>query len=1017
MARSEDVDFSYVESRQPGRGRLPARAFFASSLPGIDLDGPWRFRLAGGLGDVTAGFEAEDFAGDEADGWTDLPVPGMWQLHGHGAPAYTNIVYPFPIDPPRVPDENPTGEYRRVFEVPDDFPLHRGAVLRFEGVDSCFAVWLNGIRLGDGKGSRLPTEFDVSDTLRAGRNVLAVRVHQWSAGSYLEDQDMWWLSGIFRSVRIIPGGIADFFIHADFDPASGVGTLRVDTDSTATLSVPELGILREDPAGPHVCADIEPWSDETPRLYEGELVADGERIPLRIGFRSVTVDRGRVLVNGKPITFRGVNRHEWHPRTGRTLDRATMLEDVLMMKRHNVNAVRASHYPPHPDFLELCDTHGLWVIDECDLETHGFELVGWRGNPSDDAEWREAYLDRAERMVERDKNHPSVIMWSLGNESGVGENLAAMAEWIRGRDGSRLIHYEGARASCAYVDVYSEMYTGPDAVKLRGRREEPPTEDPTDDERRRALPFMLCEYAHAMGNGPGGLREYRDLFDEYPRLVGGFVWEWIDHGIEQTAADGTTYFAYGGDFGEEVHDGNFVADGLVFPDRTPSPGLLDYKRISEPVRVLADAAAQTLTIVNRHHSRDTGYLAWTWRAEDDGLAVAHGTLNLPPIEPGSAATVPWPWTELPAAHPTAERWLTISGSLSADETWAAAGHEVTWAQVRTNEPAADLTSRRRSPAASAEPARVVAGEIQLGEGTFDPRSGVLRSIGGIGVDGPRLDLWRAPTDNDERSLLATSLAAAWRQAGLHRMHHKTLSVEPSESGLVVRERVAAAGVDHGMDVTYHWTATADGTLWLTVELEPYGPWPCTLPRQGVALTLPAALDQVEWFGEGPGEAYRDTGNDARVGRFRASVAQMQTPYVRPQENGNRRAVRWARFTAAAASAATGSAPASAAVTSAAAASASASTVPVDAASGLEVLGAPTTNLTARPWSTQALEAAQHQNDLRPDGRIHLHLDAEQCGIGSSSCGDPLHEREQIHPTATVFEVGFRTIPAFVGGRS
>jgi beta-galactosidase len=988
----EDLGLGYVESREPGRGRLRPRASFRGSRPSIELDGSWRFRLASGLADLTRGFEAEDFADDAPGlGWTDLPVPSMWQMHGHGEPAYTNIVYPFPVDPPRVPDANPTGEYRRAFEVPEDFPLET-AVLRFEGVDSCFAVWLNGIALGDGKGSRLPTEFDISHALRPGRNLLAVRVHQWSAGSYLEDQDMWWLSGIFRSVRVLARGLEDFFVHAGYDAATGTGTLRVETSgpAAATLSVPELGLHQADPAGPHRFADVEPWSDEVPRLYEGELVMDGERVPLRIGFRSVAVEGGRILVNGKPITFRGVNRHEWHPRTGRTLERETMLEDVLLMKRHNINAVRTSHYPPHPEFLDLCDTYGLWVVDECDLETHGFELVGWRGNPSADPAWREAYLDRAQRMVERDKNHPSIIMWSLGNESGVGENLAAMAEWIRARDSSRLIHYEGDHASCAYVDVFSEMYTGFAATLLRGKGEEEPAADPADDAHRRALPFMLCEYAHAMGNGPGGLREYRDLFDAYPRLAGGFVWEWIDHGIEQTDADGATYYAYGGDFGEEVHDGNFVADGLLFPDRTPSPGLSDFKRISEPVRVSCDAAARTITIENRHHSRDTGYLAWRWRAEDEGLLIEQGALDLAPIAPGGSATVPWPQAVSQAC------WLTVAGVLAQDEPWAEAGHEVTWAQV---EAAAQAQSDADTPRAASESglshaplgqpsatsAHVADGTIRLGDGEFDAATGVLRRLGGIEVGGPRLDLWRAPVDNDERSLYAVPLADTWRQAGLHRMRHKTLSVEPSESELVVRGRVAAAGVDHGMDVAYRWSPDGRGTLWLRVEFEPYGTWPVTLPRRGVAMTLPGTLDQVEWFGEGPGEAYRDTGNDVRVGRFRADVARMQTPYVRPQENGNRRGVRWARFTSASGAAG------------------------AERAAGLEVLGAPSTNLTARPWSTSALEAARHRNELRPDGLIHLHLDDEQCGIGSSSCGDPLPESEHLLPAPASFAVGFRVI--------
>ena len=497
-------------------------------------------------------------------------------------------------------------------------------MLRFEGVDSCFAVWLNGVRLGDGQGSRLPTEFDVSGTLRPGRNVLAVRVHQWSAGSYLEDQDMWWLSGIFRPVRIVARGLEDFFVHADFDPGSGRGTLSVQTTVSgfpARLTVPELGLADADPASPHVIEDVEPWSDERPRLYAGEIAAGDERVAVSIGFRRVLVVDGVLTVNGVPVLLRGVNRHEWDPRTGRTLSPETMLADVLAMKRHNINAVRTSHYPPDPRFLDLCDAYGLWVIDECDLETHGFVFEDWRGNPSDDPAWREAYLDRAARMVERDKNHPCVIAWSLGNEAGTGENLAAMAAWIRARDGSRLIHYEGDHENCSYADVYSRMYVGYPELAALGHRQEPRTADPRHDAHRRGLPFLLCEYAHAMGNGPGGLREYGELFEAHPRLAGGFVWEWIDHGIARTAADGTPYcpyYANGGDFGEEVHDGNFVIDGLVFPDRTPSPGLLEYKKVAEPVRIEVDPRARTISVRNLHHTRDTGYLGWQWVLEEDG---------------------------------------------------------------------------------------------------------------------------------------------------------------------------------------------------------------------------------------------------------------------------------------------------------------------------------------------------------------------------------------------------------------
>jgi beta-galactosidase len=971
---STDADFCYLESYAPGHDRLRPRAAFATDAPALDLDGTWRFRLASGLGDLAEGFHEPDFA----DGsWAELPVPSLWQLHGYGKPAYTNVDYPFPIDPPRVPDANPAGEYRRAFELAEDFPLDR-AVLRFEGVDSGFAVWVNGIRLGDGTGSRLPTEFDASRAVRRGRNVIAVRVHQWSGGSYLEDQDMWWMSGIFRSVRLLARGLEDYFAHADYDHATGTGTLRVETTSPeARLSVPELGLVDADPAGPH-SFPVEPWSDETPRLYEGELAAGGERVPLRVGFRRVEVVDSRILVNGRPILFRGVNRHEFHPRTGRTLTRETMLADVLLMKRHNVNAVRTSHYPPHPDFLELCDTYGLWVIDECDYETHGFWSAGWAGNPSAEPAWRDALLDRVARMVERDKNHPSIVIWSLGNEAGRGGNLAAMAAWIRGRDDSRLLHYEGDHESCAYVDVYSRMYAGYAEVDEIGRGVEPETADPADDAHRRSLPFIQCEYAHAMGNGPGGLRDYQELFEKYPRLAGGFIWEWIDHGIERTDENGVGYYAYGGDFGEELHDGNFVADGLLFPDRTPSPGLVDYKKVVEPVRVAVDAAQRTITVSNLHHSRDTGYLRWEWSVEASGAEVSSGELAVGPVAAGGSLSVAWPKqaADLTGAPADGELWLTVRGVLAADEPWAEAGHEIAWGQGRIGTPVA------AEPPAPAGAPVTRDGVIELGAAVFDARTGVLRRLGGIDVEGPRLDLWRAPIDNEimgHHGPRHEVLDSLWRKAGLHRLHHKTLGVQATGTGLEVRTRVGAAAVDFGMDVLYRWTEGADDVLWLDVVVDPYGTWTVPLPRLGVALTLPGEYDHVDWFGLGPGEAYRDTANAVRVGRYRRSVAEMQTPYVRPQENGNRRHVRRAHLT--------------------------------DASGdrGLAVLGAPIIDQTAKPWSTRALEAAAHRNELRPDGRIHLNLDHGHQGVGSAACGPVLPEKETLHAGHAEFRVGFAEI--------
>ena len=967
------IDDAYVQDTAPGHGRRAPRARLASDLPAIDLSGNWRFHLVDSIAQSTDGFEREGF---DDSAWSELPVPSNWQMHGHGKPAYTNQIYPFPLDPPRVPEGNPTGEYRHVFTVPEGFPADR-AVLRFEGVDSCFAVWLNGVLLGDGKGSRLPTEFDIADVLRPGENLLCVRVHQWSAGSYLEDQDMWWLSGIFRPVSVIVRGIEDVFVHADYDPETGRGLLSIDTDPSARLFIPELGLFGLDPAGPHDIESVTPWSDEQPRLYDAELVAADERISLRIGFRRVEVVDGVLKANGYPIKFHGVNRHEWHPVTGRTLTRETMLQDVLLMKRNNINAVRTSHYPPSAEFLDLCDEYGLWVIDECDLETHGFVFAQWRGNPSDDPMWLDAYLDRARRTVERDKNHPSIIIWSLGNEAGTGQNLAAMAEWIRGRDSSRLIHYEGDHEECSYTDLYSKMYVHFDEMELLGLRAEPVVANPEHDRHRRNLPFILCEFAHAMGTGPGGLREYQDFYDKYERFAGGFVWELVEHGIARTDADGRAWYAYGGDYGEEVHDDHYVADALVSPDRTPSPGMLDYKKTGEPVRVTLDPAERSVRIRNTHHTKDTGYLAWTWALEVDGEAVGDGDLDAPSIRPGDESVV-----ELPAklglllaeAGP-GECWVTVTASLAEDCEWAPAGHEVTWDQADFT--SADAASPEAAPRAAATTSpRTGDSSLVLGPGRFDRATGRLLQLEGLELAGPRLDVWRAPIDNDMRigTGFQTPPIKGWLAAGLDRMQHRTLAVEPDETGLTVRARLAPAGLDLGLETEYRWSVT-DETLWLHVTVTPVGPWDCPLPRLGVSLTLPGDDAEVEWYGLGPGESYRDTGLASRVGRYRASLDELQTTLIYPQENGNRGKVRRA-------------------------------TVIRPDGTGLRITGAPTFELTARPWSTKTLEAAQHMNDLRPDGRIHLHLDHAHHGIGSAACGPDVPEQYTLAAGRAAFTLGF-----------
>ncbi|MFF5970314.1 glycoside hydrolase family 2 TIM barrel-domain containing protein [Streptomyces sp. NPDC012769] len=951
----------WYEDVSPSRGVLPPRARYdRTDAAALSLDGDWAFRLSPAADTHDTSFAAPDF---DTSAWDTVTVPGHWVLQGkdgaYGGPAYTNVAYPFPVDPPHVPAENPTGDHVRRFDLPEGWPAAGGAVLRFDGVESCARVWLNGTELGDFKGSRLTHEFAVGPLLRARDNVLAVRVHQWSSGSYLEDQDQWWLPGIFRSVMLLhrpDGAPGDFFVHASYDHADGTGSLRVDCDVPGRVTVPELGL--DLATGETAVLPVEPWSAEVPRLYEGELAAGGERIALRIGFRSVYVEDGVLKANGRRILFRGVNRHEFHPERGRALDLATMRADVELMKRHHINAVRTSHYPPHPAFLDLCDAYGLWVIDEGDLETHGFEDVGWRGNPVDDERWTPALLDRAARLVERDKNHPSVIMWSLGNECGTGAGLSAMAEWIHARDPARPVHYEGDR-SCRDTDVYSRMYAPHAEVEEIGRRAD---DGPPE---RRALPFILCEYAHAMGNGPGGLAEYQRLFETYERCQGGFVWEWIDHGLAHPAHG----YGYGGDFGEELHDGNFVCDGLLFPDRTPSPGLLEYRKVIEPVRIVAGERPGTVAVTNRYDVADLGHLAFSWSLLADGESIAEGDLEVPALTPGQSADVRLP--QPPAAPAGAETVWTVRAVLARATAWAPAGHEVAWGQLPASAPTTGPRPTGARPAVTAD-------RVRLGPGVFDARTGEPLSIGGLPVTGPRLDVWRAPTDNDEGAPWQPDVryGPLWRTLGLHRMRHRTDEVRVEDDGLVVRSRVAPAARDVGLRTTYRWTS--DGTaLGLRVEVEPEGAWTVPLPRLGVRLGLPAAFDRVVWYGGGPGEAYPDTRAAARLGRWESTVAGLQTPYVRPQENGARIDTRWLTLS--------------------------------DGTAGLRVEGTPAFWFTARRWTTEQLDAAAHRADLVPGDTLWLHLDHAQHGIGSQSCGPGVLPAHRLEAVPAVFSFAFSEV--------
>ncbi|MFS0912242.1 glycoside hydrolase family 2 TIM barrel-domain containing protein [Microbacterium sp. 179-I 3D2 NHS] len=954
-----------LEDRGAGRGGEPPRARFDSSAAVQRLDGTWRFRLSPSLADAPAGYGREDH---DDSAWDELVVPSSWPMHGHGAPAYTNHRFPWPVDPPSVPADNPIGDHRLRFEA--DPALVAGSVLRLDGVDSTGWVWLNGVELGTTRGSRLTTEFDVTGILREGTNQLAIRVAQWSAASYLEDQDMWWLPGIFRGVSLVqrvPGGIRDVFVHADVDPATREGVLRVEVETAdeaeARIDLPDLGVQGLRSGEERRLTGIRPWSAESPHLERLVVRTDTETAELRIGFRSIAITDGVLTVNGRRVQFRGVNRHEHHPRLGRVVPPDVVRAELELMKQHNINAIRTSHYPPHPDVLSLADELGFYLIVECDLETHGFLHVDWERNPSADPAWREAFLDRMRRTVERDKNHPSVILWSLGNESDKGENLEAMARYAHDRDPGRFLMYEGDRES-RYVDVYSRMYASPDEVVAIVTGNDEPLDDPAAHAHRRSLPFILCEYAHAMGTGPGGLSEYQDVFDTHPRAQGGFVWEWLEHGISRTDAAGREYYAYGGDFGEEIHDGNFVADGLVDPDRRPRPGLVDFKKVVQPVRFTF--SDRSLTVENRHDHIDLSDHMLTWSLSAAGQA-AEGVIPLPPVASRAACSV-----ELPE-EARGEGLLTVSVRLARATAWADVAHEVAWAQRG----AFDTPAIERSVSRAAV---VTDDGIRLGPGVFDARSGRLAALGGVPVDGPRVSLWRAPTDNDggvdftiEK---APSDAAEWRRAGLDRLRFRTVGVEVADGRLIVRTRVVPAGRSAAVDVVCTWWAVDDDAVALDVDAVPTGDWGPSWARFGLAFELPR-VGGVEWDGKGPRQAYPDTGQGQRLGRWRVdAVRQLHTDYLRPQENAARSQVTRAAFTLPEAT--------------------------------LQVTG-DRFSFTAQEWTTAALDAATHTHELQPDGHCHLIIDLAQHGVGSAACGPGVLPPYRLAPREVQGTLAFRVM--------
>jgi len=969
------------------------------------LSGEWAFRYLASPAETPAAYPRVSAAG-----WDRIPVPSNWQMHGYGIPQYTNVNYPYPVDPPRVPQENPTGLYRRAFAAPAGWK-GRQIFLVFGGVDSAFYCWINGKPVGYSQGSHMPSEFNVTSFLKpGGKNTLDVQVFQWSDGSYLEDQDMWRLSGIFRDVYLFstpPVHLRDVFIRTPLDRDCRDAVLHVQAwlrnygaaarahrlhaqllagDGRPVLDA-EVGRIGALAAGREKRLEArfpvsEPalWSAETPSLCTLLLTlldAKGNTVEVEsfpVGFRQVEIRDGRFLVNGKPVLLRGVNRHESDPDTGHAVSFESMVRDIELMKRHNVNAVRTSHYINDPRWYDLCNRYGMYVVDEADLETHGF------GYSRDDIpprrpEWRAAFVDRAERMVERDKNQPCVVIWSLGNECGFGPNHDAMAERIRRTDPTRPIHYEGERGSPGYKgppvsDIHSVMYPTVDFVLEEGRKKDP-------------RPFFMCEYAHAMGNGPGNLKEYWDAIRAHPRLMGGCVWEWCDHGIRRRTKNGADWFAYGGDFGDQPNDGNFCIDGLVFPDLQPHPALLEYKKILEPVAVEAvDLAKGRLKLHNRYDFLTLAHLEARWALTRDGKVLQEGLLTLPRVPARGEAEVSIPFTA-PAPEPGATYRLQLRFLTAADTLWAPRGHEVAWAQfdLPIHAPAFPAIKRSALPKLTVrEDERAVSVAGKSFRLSFDRFTGTIAALEFRGLSlleqGPRLNLWRAPTDND------VHMAQDWRKAGLDRLLSRVSRTEAERLDahtlrFTSEFTLAAKSLRPAFTAVTSYTVRSDGDILLEQSLTPADELP-PLPRVGMQLVLDGWLNRLEWYGRGPHENYVDRKESAPVGRYRGTVQEQYVPYVRPQEFGAKSDCRWAALTD-------------------------------RRGIGLLAIGQPLLIVTAHHYSPENLNAARHTFDLKRENRTYLYLDYRHCGLGSASCGPGPLPEYMVEPKPMNFQLRLRPV--------
>lgn len=960
------------------------------------LNGTWRFRYL-----TNPSMTPDDFPADSINEsrWTNIEVPGNWQLQGDfDPPVFTNIIHPFRADPPRVPqDYNPTGLYRKTFTVPDEWK-DRQVFLHFAGVQSNATVYLNGKKVGYNEDGMLPAEYNITGMLRPGDNLLAVQVINWSDGSWLEDQDFWRLSGIYRDVFIFSTPsqhIRDYYVTTDLDEmyrdatfnlrvslknyaASAAKNLSVKMTLSDASSKPVLEkVLKAGSVGAkketllkvnELVRDPLKWTAETPNLYTltMELISSSgevlEVISSRVGFREVEIKNGQLLFNGKAIDIKGTNRHEFDPDRGRAVSRESMIRDIILMKRLNVNAVRTSHYPNDPEFYSLCDEYGLYVMDEANIESHELWAVR-RYYIAEKPEWKDAWVDRGVRLVLRDRNHPSIFSWSMGNETGWGPNFDAMYKAMKALDPTRPIHYESKTPAYANVlsryDIISTMYpTLDNIVSLMNQ-------DPS-------RPVIICEYAHTMGNGLGNFKKYWDLFYKYPRLQGGFNWDWVDQGLR---SDGR-----GDGYWNIVNyiDGANANDGLINPDRIPQPETHEFKKIMQNISVKDVDGKGRLRISNLFFFTDLKDVKMDWELIRNGYPVSSGSVEDLDVNPQDSAELSLPLTADMLGR-DGEYYLNLVFRTKTDLPWAVKGFDIAKEQIlmKAYKPVIPEVNVKGRPLQVTEGDIVtISGKeisIKVSKATGAIISYVFRGSELV-TDPLQPCFWRVPTDNDEGGG-SRSFAARWRKAGLDRynVRVKSLDFKAQDNGDVIMN-VSSDLVFMGertMDFRGSYTFRTDGSIVFSMDLGLSDGFP-PLARVGMQFSMPASYDHIKWYGRGPFESYQDRKESAHVGLWSGSVADQYFPYVMHQENGNKTDVRWITITDA-------------------------------AATGLKITGAPLMEVNVQNYSQDALNLAKPSKKLYRGDKTYINIDLKQMGLGGDDSWSPrVHEEYQLREKSYSF---------------